>query len=272
VRIDLLTIFPELCTQVLAHSLLAKALAEATVTVQAHDIRAQATDAHHTVDDAPFGGGAGMVLKPEPLVAALEALPALPGRQVVLLSPRGETLTQALVRELARLPQLVLVCGRYEGVDERVRAGGWIDRELSVGDYVLMGGELPALTVVEAVTRYVQGVIGNPDSLREESFAEGWVTPEEAAALLGIDRAAAAQVLAEGLVEYPQYTRPREFRGRVVPEVLLSGHHERIDRWRKLQALRLTLERQQRRLARWRDAAEDHRSGAAGADREGERQ
>ena len=271
-RIDILTIFPELCAQVLAHSLLAKALAEATVTVEAHDLRAYTADAHRTVDDTPFGGGAGMVLKPEPLVAALEALPRLPGGQVALLSPRGETLTQAVVAELARLPQLVLVCGRYEGVDERVRAGGWFDRELSVGDYVLMGGELPALTVVEAVTRQVSGVIGNPASLREESFADGWITPEEAMALLGIDRAAAVQLLADGVLEYPHYTRPQEFRGRRVPEVLLSGHHDRIDRWRKLQALRLTLERQQRRLARWRAAAMENSNGSADADREGERQ
>ncbi len=256
-RIDLVSIFPALCEAVLGHSLLARALAEAKITAAAHDLRQWTTDVHRTVDDTPFGGGAGMVLKPEPLVAALEALPRLDGRQVILLSPRGETLTQALVDEFAACPQLVLICGRYEGVDERVRSGGWIDREVSVGDYVLMGGELPALMLVEAVTRKVHGVIGNPESLQEESFGTGWLTADEAADLLGLDRAAAAQLVAGGVLEYPQYTRPREFRGLTVPEVLLSGNHAQISRWRKLQALKLTVERQQRQMRQWRTAADN---------------
>lgn len=244
-EIVILTIFPDLCRQGLGHGLLARALAEARVSVRTVDLRDYADDPHRTVDDAPFGGGPGMVMKPEPLVAAIEAVPAAAGtREVVLLTPQGERLTQRLVDTLATRDQLLLVCGRYEGVDERVRQG-WITREVSVGDYVLMGGELPALLLVEAVARKLQGIIGNPASLREESFSADWITPAEFAKLAGVSEATAAELVARGVIEYPHYTRPREFRGREVPAVLLTGNHREIDRWRRQEAVWRTLRRQQ---------------------------
>jgi tRNA (guanine37-N1)-methyltransferase len=202
----------------LATSLQGKAVERELVQVEAVDIRSFATDKHHTTDDVPYGGGAGMVMKCEPIVAALEhAREVMPDAPRIYMSPSGERLTQALVKELAQLPGMILLCGRYEGVDERVREG-WIDREISIGDYVLTGGEPAALVVMDAVIRYVPGVLGNQESLSEESFS----TPR---------------------LEYPHYTRPRSFRGMEVPEVLLSGHHGRIAQWRKAQAERITRER-----------------------------
>lgn len=214
-RIDVFTIFPELVSGFAGESLLGKAQARGLLDVRAQDLRAHATDVHRTVDDAPFGGGAGMVLMPEPLVAAIEA--ADPPRPLYLLGPGGRRFDQATARELAASGGFSLLCGRYEGVDQRV-VEGWCDGELSIGDYVLAGGEVAAMVVLEAVGRLVPGVMGNATSGDEESFAHG-------------------------LLEYPQYTRPAEFRGREVPEVLRSGDHGRVARWRHAQALLRTARR-----------------------------
>lgn len=211
-RIDVFTIFPELVEGFAGASLLGRARQKALLDVRVHDLRASTTDVHRTVDDSPFGGGAGMVLMPEPIFAAVEAV--APPRPLYLLGPGGRTLDQALARELAAGAGFSLLCGRYEGVDARVR-DHLVDGELSVGDYVLAGGEVAAMVVLEAVGRLVPGVMGNDTSADEESFADG-------------------------LLEYPQYTRPAEFRGWAVPDVLRSGDHGRIAAWRRAQALART--------------------------------
>jgi tRNA (guanine37-N1)-methyltransferase len=212
-RFDILTLFPGMFAGPLGESILKRAQDAGVIEVQLHDLRTWATDRHRTVDDYPFGGGAGMVMKPEPLFAAVEAIQPLaqPPARVVLLTPQGRPLDRALAAELAAEPRLLLVCGRYEGVDERVRAH-LVDLEVSVGDVVLSGGELPAMLLLDAVARLVPGVLGSADSLTEESF-EG------------------------GLLEYPQYTRPAEFRGWRVPDVLVSGDHAEVARWRRRQRL-----------------------------------
>jgi tRNA (guanine37-N1)-methyltransferase len=207
VRIDVLTIFPGILESPLRESLLGKAIEKGVLDVRVHDIRDHATDKHRQVDDESYGGGPGMVMKPEPIFAAVEALGPDPKR-VLLLSPAGRRLDQALVRELAAEPWLVLVAGRYEGVDERVVEGLGTE-EISIGDYVLSGGEVPALVVLEAVTRLVPGVIGRDESHERDSFGH------------------------DGLLDHPHYTRPPEFRGMAVPEVLLSGDHAAIERWRR---------------------------------------
>jgi tRNA (guanine37-N1)-methyltransferase len=208
-RVDILTIFPEIFEGPLRASLLGRAIEAGIIDVRVTDIREHAPDKHRQVDDEPFGGGPGMVMKPEPIFAAAEALGPEPKR-ILLLSPAGRRLDQALVRELAAEPWLVLVCGRYEGVDERV-AEGLPAEEVSIGDYVLSGGEIPALVVLEAVTRLVPGVVGREESLARESFEDG-------------------------TLDHPHYTRPREFRGLEVPEALLSGDHRRIEEWRRAAA------------------------------------
>ena len=206
-RIDVLTIFPGIFESPLRESLLGKAIEAGVVDVRVHDIRDHTSDKHRQVDDESYGGGPGMVMKPEPLVAAVEALE--PGsKRVLLLSPAGRRLDQALVRELAAEPWLVLVAGRYEGIDERVVEGLGAE-EISIGDYVLSGGEVAALVVLEAVTRLVPGVIGREESHERDSFGQ------------------------DGLLDHPHYTRPPEFRGMAVPEVLLSGNHAEIERWRR---------------------------------------
>jgi tRNA (guanine37-N1)-methyltransferase len=206
-----------------------------------HDLRRWTTDRHQVVDDAPYGGGPGMVMKPEPLVAAIEALagPKRPGRTawVVLMSPQGRRLDQGDLAGLAERDALVLVCGRYEGIDQRVIELA-VDEELSIGDYVLSGGEVPAMVVIEGVTRLLPGVLGNPDSAKFESFQEG-------------------------LLEGPQYTRPALFRGRSVPEILLSGDHGAIARWRKEQARATT---RSRRPDLWATAGARGATGVAGED------
>jgi tRNA (guanine37-N1)-methyltransferase len=213
VRVDILTIFPGIFEGPLGESLLGRAIASGLLDVRVHDIRDFTTDRHRQVDDEPFGGGPGMVMKPEPVFAAVESLG--PGeRRTILLSPAGRPLDQALVRELRVEPWLVLVCGRYEGVDERV-AEGLPAEEISIGDFVLSGGEIPALVVLEAVTRLVPGVVGRDESLQRESFEMG-------------------------LLDHPYYTRPREFRGMAVPEVLVSGNHAAIEAWRRESALEKT--------------------------------
>jgi tRNA (guanine37-N1)-methyltransferase len=217
-RIDILTLFPEVIEGPLRASLLGKAIQEGVLRVVVTNIRDFATDRHRTVDDAPYGGGPGMVMTCEPLFAAAESLRGRNSlERVILLSPRGRRLDQAMVRDLAAVPDLVLLCARYEGVDERVRQGLCTD-EISAGDYVLSGGEIPALVLVEAVSRMLPGVVGNWESVTTDSFYDG---------MLGA----------------PQYTRPPSFRGMDVPEVLLSGHHAAITRWRRKEVLRATRER-----------------------------
>ena len=205
-RIDIFTIFPGIVSGPLGESLLGRAIADGLIDVRVHDIRDWTTDKHRSVDDESFGGGPGMVMKPEPVFAAVESLGPDRGR-VLLLSPAGRPLDRDLVNELAAEPHLTLICGRYEGVDERV-TDGLPAEELSIGDYVLSGGELPALVVLEAVTRLIPGVIGKEESHEQDSFEQG-------------------------ILDHPHYTRPREFRGMEVPEVLVSGDHARIERWRR---------------------------------------
>jgi tRNA (guanine37-N1)-methyltransferase len=213
VRIDVLTIFPGIFESPLRESLLGKAIESGLLEVRLHDIRDFATDKHRQVDDESYGGGPGMVMKPEPVFAAVESLGAGPKR-VILLSPAGRRLDRALVRELSCEPWLVLICGRYEGVDERVTEGLPAE-EVSIGDYVLAGGEVPALVLLEAVTRLVPGVIGKEESHERDSFENG-------------------------MLDHPHYTRPQEFRGMRVPDVLLSGNHAEIERWRREAALEKT--------------------------------
>jgi len=212
-RIDVFTIFPDMVAEFASLSLLGRASANGLLDVRVHDLRAHTTDVHRTVDDTPFGGGAGMVLRPEPIYASVEA--AEPPRPLFLLGPGGRRLDQGLARELADSGGFSMLCGRYEGVDDRVRTD-LCDGELSIGDYVLGGGEVAAMVVLEAVGRLVPGVMGNAASAGEESFSDG-------------------------LLEYPQFTKPAEFRGMVVPEVLRSGDHGRIARWRRSRALLRTI-------------------------------
>lgn len=212
-RIDVFSIFPDMVGAFASQSLLGRAQQRELLDVRVHDLREHTSDVHRTVDDAPFGGGAGMVLRPEPIFASVEA--ADPPRPLLLLGPGGRTLDQDYARELATSGGFSLLCGRYEGVDDRVRTG-LCDGELSIGDYVLGGGEVAAMVVLEAVGRLVPGVMGNAESAGDESFSDG-------------------------LLEYPHWTRPAEFRGVAVPEVLRSGDHERVARWRRAQALRRTM-------------------------------
>ena len=213
-EIDVVTLFPELFEVPLRTSVIGRAVERGILSVALHDLRAHGIGRHRVVDDAPYGGGAGMVMRPEPLFAAVEPL-RVDGAQVILLDPAGERLTDRLARELAAARHLVLVCGRYEGIDERARE--LADREVSIGDYVLTGGELPALVLIDAVGRLVPGVI-EADSHESDSFADG-------------------------LLEGPSYTRPERFRDAAVPPVLLSGHHAEVARWRRSEALRRTLAR-----------------------------
>jgi len=220
-RIDVITIFPELFEPFGSVGVLGNALAEGLLAVEAHDLRRFTSDRHRTVDDIPYGGGPGMVMKPEPLMAAIEHLAGAKGPEreekdsrVLLLSPQGERFDQSKAKDLGRDGHLVLVCGRYEGVDQRVIDLA-VDEEISIGDYVLSGGEIPAMVVIEAVSRLIPGVLGNPESAVTESFQT--------------ER-----------LEGPQYTRPAEFRGIGVPEVLRSGDHGKIARWRQEQALERT--------------------------------
>jgi len=232
-RIDVITIFPTLFEPFSSESIVGIAQEREKVRIRAHNLRDWATDRHRTVDDAPYGGGAGMLMKPEPLVAAIEAVAGAKGAEregrrgrVILLSPQGRRFDQKMAEELSRVPELTLVCGRYEGVDQRVIDLA-VDEEISIGDYVLCGGEVAAMVLIEALTRLVPGVLGNPASLESESF--------QGATLEG-----------------PQYTRPAEYRGRVVPEVLRSGNHAAVEKWRVEQALELT-------KARRPDLLEDER-------------
>lgn len=213
-QIDIVTLFPELFEAPLATSIIGRAAERDLVSFRLHDLREHGLGRHRSVDDYPYGGGAGMVMRPEPLFAAIEPLRAA-GATVILLDPAGERLSDALARELSGVAHLALVCGRYEGIDERARS--LVDREVSIGDYVLTGGELPALVLIDAVVRLVPGVI-EAESHQGDSFATG-------------------------LLEHPQYTRPESFRGLTVPAVLTSGHHAEVERWRRREALRRTVDR-----------------------------
>jgi tRNA (guanine37-N1)-methyltransferase len=212
-RFDVLTLFPEIFQGYLTQSLLKLALQKGLVEIHLWNLRDWATGKHKSVDDRPFGGGPGMVLMCEPVYAAVEAVRQMTDEsgQLVMLTPAGERLTQGLVQDLARQRRLVLLCGRYEGFDERIRQG-LRPREVSIGDFVCNGGEVPAMVVIDTVIRYVPGVLGDPESLTEESHSEA------------------------GRLEYPQYTRPRVFRGLAVPEILLSGDHQAVARWRREQS------------------------------------
>jgi tRNA (guanine37-N1)-methyltransferase len=226
VRFDVLTLFPEMFAGPLQSSILGRAIEAGLIQVHIHNIRDYAEDRHQVVDDYTYGGGPGMLMKAEPLFKAVEGVTALdsPEGRVILLTPQGRLLNHEVADELAREPRLILVCGHYEGVDERVREH-LVDDEISIGDYVLSGGELPAMVVIEAVARRLPGVLGSETSLAEESHAQG-------------------------LLEYPQYTRPAEFRSWTVPEVLLSGHHAQIAEWRRRQSILRTARRRPDLLAR----------------------
>jgi tRNA (guanine37-N1)-methyltransferase len=220
-RVDIVTIFPEFVNAALDFSIMSRARKKGLLQAQAHDLRSFTDDAHRTVDDYPYGGGPGMVLKPEPFFRAVESLPEARQAHVVLLTPQGRLFDQSVAQRLSALPHLVLLCGHYEGIDERVAT--LADEELSLGDFVLTGAELAALMVVDATVRLIPGVLGNSESPLEESFS--------------------------GLLEYPQYTRPAEYRGLSVPPVLQQGHHEEIRLWRRREALRRTSERRPDLLA-----------------------
>ena len=223
-RFDIVTIFPAMIEQALAVGVVGRAIDRGTVDVKVHDLRAFARDRHRVVDDVPYGGGPGMVLKPEPIFRALDAIEAETeeASTVLLASPQGTRFTQDAAQRLGRSARLVLLCGRYEGVDERVRTR--VDEEISIGDYVLSGGELAALVIVDVVARLVPGVVGESQSVAEDSFSRG-------------------------LLDFPQYTRPAEVCGSGVPEVLLSGNHAEIRRWRKREALTRTIARRPDLLA-----------------------
>lgn len=219
-RFFVLSLFPEMFDGVLNHSILKRAIQQERLTVEHYNIRDFARDRHNMVDDTPYGGGSGMVMKPEPIFAAVEHVVdrhQLDSYTVILLTPQGQTLTQSLAKSLAHEENLILLCGHYEGVDERVRLA-LVDREISIGDYVLTGGELAAMVVIDVVARMIPAVVGSAQSVVNDSFYGA-------------------------LLDYPHYTRPREFRGMMVPDILLSGNHQQIDAWRKQHAMQRTRKR-----------------------------
>lgn len=225
-RFDILTLFPGIFEGPFRESIVGRAIEAGLVTVAIHNLRHYGLGKHRVTDDAPYGGGGGMVMKPEPIFEAVEAVlgPDRPSTLVVLLTPQGRLFTQEMAWDFAARERILLICGRYEGVDERVHQH-LVDEEVSIGDYVLTGGEIPAMVIVDAVTRLLPGVLGDPGAARRDSYAEG-------------------------LLEHPQYTRPPVYRGYPVPEVLLSGNHAEIERWRRREALRRTLERRPDLLGR----------------------
>jgi tRNA (guanine37-N1)-methyltransferase len=239
-KFDLVTIFPDFFRGPLDYGIVRRAREAGLIEVAVHDLRVFTADRHKTVDDRPFGGGEGMVMKPEPIFECVESLGVAPRERrlaeaaaketVILLSPQGRLFNQALAQQLARLERIVLLCGRYEGVDERV-AANLADQEVSIGDYVLSGGELGAAIIVDAITRLIPGALGNEASARQESFTEAHKAEAE-----GPDSTCGSG----GLLDYPHYTRPAEFRGLGVPEVLMGGNHEQIRRWRRQEALKKT--------------------------------
>lgn len=226
-RFDIVTLFPDCFTSVLSSGLLGKALAKQIARVNLVNPRDFTTDKHRKVDDEPYGGGVGMLMKPEPIFTAVESLPNLPRKEIILMSPQGQTINQPLLRELAtNYDQLVVICGHYEGVDERVLH--LVTREVSLGDFILTGGEIPAMALINGVTRLLPGTVAKTESLTAESFEEG-------------------------LLDYPQYTRPANFRGWKVPEVLLSGNHAAIAKWRYEQQIQRTRDRRPDLLDKWEE-------------------
>ncbi|MEO6911898.1 MAG: tRNA (guanosine(37)-N1)-methyltransferase TrmD [Edaphobacter sp.] len=243
-RFDIITIFPGFFDSPLDYGILSRARKAGLVEVATHDLRNFTHDRHRTVDDRPFGGGEGMVLKPEPIYDAIASLDVSPKAErqqqketVILLSAQGRPFTQAIAQELAETERIVMICGRYEGVDERINEM-LCDREISIGDYVLSGGELAAAVIVDAVVRLLPGALGNPDSSRFESFGAEHVPLAPGTATDGPPQSTCA---AGGLLDYPHYTRPAEFRGITIPEALRGGDHEAIRRWRRRMALEKTL-------------------------------
>jgi len=237
VRFDIVTLFPDCFTSILSSGLLGKALAKQIAQVHLVNPRNFTTDKHHRVDDEPYGGGVGMLMKPEPIFKAVESLPILPRREIILMSPQGSTINQPILRELAaNYDQLVIICGHYEGIDDRVLY--LVTRELSLGDFVLTGGEIPAMALINGVIRLLPGTVGKVESLKAESFEAG-------------------------LLDYPQYTRPANFRGWEVPQVLLSGNHAEIARWRHQQQIQRTCDRRPDMWEEWRGAGEQ---GSRGVD------
>jgi tRNA (guanine37-N1)-methyltransferase len=220
---DILTLFPEMFLSPLGESIIGRARQEGLITINLINIRDYAQGRHRVTDDYPYGGGKGMIMKPEPIIRGIKAIRLQHAEaRVILMTPQGLPLRQEMAKRLARLPHICLVCGRYEGVDERVR--DFVNEEISLGDFVLTGGELAALVVIDAIARLIPGVLRGEGSSEEDSFSEG-------------------------LLEYPQYTRPRDFEGRKVPEILLSGDHQAIERWRRREAIRRTWERRSDLLA-----------------------
>jgi len=267
-HVDIITIFPDFFRGPLDYGIVRRAREAGLVKIEIHDLRAFTRDRHRTVDDRPFGGGEGMVLKPEPIFGCVESLNVAPREKradvkqsVILLSAQGKRFDQKLASELAELERIVLICGRYEGVDERV-AAYLADREISIGDYVLSGGELGAAVIVDTVTRLIPGAVGNEASTKQESFVAG---PELGGNGLAGEGARATQAVTEpdstcpsgGLLDYPHYTRPADFRGMKVPEVLVNGNHEEIRRWRRRSALRKTVQNRPDLLHQVRLSEED---------------
>ena len=227
-RFDIITLFPDFFASPLNCSLLGKAIAKEIATVNLVNPRDFTTDKHRKVDDITYGGGVGMLLKPEPMFAAVESLPVLPQREIILMTPQGQPLDQPLLKDLAtNYQQLVLICGHYEGVDERIRQH-LVTKEVSLGDFVLTCGEIPALTIINGVTRLLPGTVGKSASLKTESFETE-------------------------LLDYPQYTRPAEYRGWQVPEVLRSGNHQQIDRWRRTEQIKRTYDRRPDLWQKWQE-------------------
>jgi tRNA (guanine37-N1)-methyltransferase len=257
VKIDILTIFPDFFRGTLDYGIVRRARETGLVEISIHDLRAFTKDKHRTVDDRPFGGGEGMVLKPEPIFECLESLGDVAARDqrlaasvkqsVILLSAQGRRLDQSLAAELSGLERIVLVCGRYEGVDERI-SEHLADREISIGDYVLSGGELGAAVIVDTVTRLIPGAVGNQNSTRQESFTDH-------AELAG--DGPSSTCVSGGLLDYPHYTRPADYRGMTVPEVLVNGNHDQIRSWRRKTALAKTLRNRPDLLERFALSAED---------------
>jgi tRNA (guanine37-N1)-methyltransferase len=246
-KFEIVTIFPDFFRGPLDYGIVRRAHNALFIEILIHDLRAFTTDRHKTVDDRPFGGGEGMVLKPEPLFECVESLGLASREQriagevketVVLLSPQGRMFTQSVAEEMAQLERIVLICGRYEGVDERV-SQGLADREISIGDYVLSGGELGAAVIIDAITRQVPGALGNEASARQESFSTASNAVPGGTRKLGVD-SPDSTCGSGGLLDYPHYTRPAEFRGMAVPEVLVGGNHEQIRKWRRSKALEKT--------------------------------
>lgn len=228
-RFDILTIFPGFFEAPFKQSILGKAIEKGLIKIGIHNIRDFALDKHKTTDDSPYGGGDGMVMKAEPIVTGVESIKANynPDAKVILTTPQGKRFNQQMAYELAASKGLVIICGRYEGVDERVKELA-VDMEISVGDYILSGGEIPAMIIVDAVSRLIPDVLGSDISAKDDSFSPAEVSPSG---------------VSNGLLEYPQYTRPESFRGFKVPEILLSGNHQEIKKWRRLESIKRTCEK-----------------------------